>query len=126
MITLSLSEAFAYDLLAIADIKSLRNPGNAQAAQICTDLDDEIARQVGLLKHTEVLHSEEYSALRLVNDEMYIRIDELKARGERMGDAMYIDSRVHKRFLAKQALQQRGFPAEPLKEQKMGYGEGKA
>jgi hypothetical protein len=126
VIKLSLSEAFAYDLLAIADIKTLRNVGNYQASLACADLDDEIAQQVGYNHHCAVLASDEYAALRKVNDEMYVRIDELKARGEQLGDAVYIDSRVYQRFLAKQALQKRWFPDQPLTEQKMGYGEGKA
>lgn len=121
MISLPLSEAFCYDMLAIASIKASFNPHNQQAATNMDALAIDIARQVGYDRHNAVVASPEYRSLLRVNREMYMRIDELKARGEQIGDAVYIDDRVYQRFLAKQALQKRWFPEEPLTEQKMGY-----
>ena len=94
MITLSVSEAFAYDMLAIASIKVVKNPMNLAAADNVTQLIREIGEQVGWDKQWCVLASREYLDLYNVNHEMYVRIDELKQRGEQPGDAVYIDSRV--------------------------------
>lgn len=121
MITLTHSEAFAYDLLAIAEIKAARSD-SGRAVFSAHALDEEIERQVGAKKHEVVLESPEYAHLMKVNDEMYVRIDELKARGEQPGDARYIDDRVYQRYLAKQALQAAHFPGTVLTEQKFGYG----
>ncbi len=121
MISILHSEAFAYDLLAIAAIKAARNPADNEAKGNLMVLDDEIRRQVGTLWHEQVFASEEYRDLMRVNDEMYIRIDEIKARGEKLGDARYVDDRVYQRFTAKRALQTKWFPAGRFTEQKFGY-----
>jgi hypothetical protein len=121
MITLTHSEAFAYDLLAIAAIKAVRNHSDKTVTEL-SRLELEISRQVGWDRHEEVMTSPEYAHLYKVNDEMYMRIDELKARGEQPGDASYIDDRVYQRYLAKQALQAAHFPGSELTEQKFGYG----
>ena len=121
MITLRHNEAFAYDLLAIAQIKALRNPDNEEACLICLNLAFEIERQVGREKHEMIIVSREYLNLYRVNDEIYVRVDEAKVRGEQVGDHRYIDDRVYQRWLAKRALQKQWFPEELLTEQKMGY-----
>jgi hypothetical protein len=122
MISLAVSEAYAYDMLAIATLKMGMNPKDGKAKENMLQLADQMIGQLGDERYLEVLESEEYEALYRVNREMYIRIDELKQREERVGDARYIDNRVYQRFLAKMALQKRWFPEAPLTEQKMGYG----
>lgn len=121
MITITIDEAFAYDLLAIASIKAVRNPTNAAANDQVNRLSDEVSKQVGSAKHYHVLGSREYAALRKVNDEIYVRVDVAKARGEQVGDHRYVDDRVYQRWLCKQALQARWFAGEGLAEQKFGY-----
>lgn len=124
MIHLTHSEAFAYDLLSIADIKYVKTKAETAWSNFAT-LRDEIVAQIGDEKHRNVVDSPEYEQLYRVNHEMYVRIDELKARGEQFGDARYIDDRVYQRYLAKQALQKAHFPEQPLTEQKFGYSDAK-
>ncbi len=123
MIKISLDESYAYDMLAIAGIKSDKNMNrrNKQADENYSRLCDEIEDQVGHGKHLGVICSKEFGHLSTVNEEMYNRIDEMKARGEQLGDATYIDSRVFARYQAKKALQDKWFPDSPLTEQKFGY-----
>ncbi len=120
-IYLSHSAGFAYDLLAIAAIKARRNPDSTDAKGNLMTLDYEIQQQVGVLLHEQVCASPEYARVVQVNDEIYVRIDELKARGEQPGDARYVDDRVYQRYLAKVALQERWFPGVKLSETKHGY-----
>ncbi len=121
IIYLSHSASFAYDLLAIAAIKARRNPDDNAAKGNLMMLEDEIQRQVGILHHEQVCASEEYRELYRVNDEIYVRIDEIKARGEQLGDARYVDDRVYQRYVAKRGLQEKWFAGTALSEQKFGY-----
>ena len=120
-IYLSHSASFAYDLLAIAAIKARRNPDNDEAKGNLMVLDNDIQQQVGILHHEQVCASQEYHDLLRVNDEMYVAIDELNAKGEMHGMATYINDRVHQRYVAKGALQKVWFPGTGLSEQKFGY-----
>ena len=121
MINLIVDEAFAYDMWAITQIKALRNPKNLQANANQVQLAKEIREQVGDDKHYEVRTSREYLDLYRVNDEIYVRVDEVKIRGEQVGDHKFVDDRVYQRWLAKRALQEKWFPESKLVEQKMGY-----
>jgi hypothetical protein len=120
-IYLSHPAAFAYDLLAIAAIKARRNPNDNGAKGNLMLLDEEIQRQVGVMHHEQVCASLEYQTLLRVNDEMYVRIDEMKTRTATGEDARYVDDRVYQRYLAKCALQQVWFPGSAMTEQKFGY-----
>ena len=121
MITLTHSEAFAYDLLSIAYVKLFHNSGDERAYKNVMDLSAEIECQVGGAPHEAILASDSYDRLYRVNDEMYVRINEIKQRKVTPEDATYIDDRVYQRFLAKKALQEKWFPDAPLTEQKFGY-----
>lgn len=121
MIYLSLSEAFAYDLLAIASIKAARNPDNNEAKGNLMTLDYEIQQQVGVMYHQQVCASEEYRHLLLVNDQIYVRNDEIKTRPITADDMAYTDGKVGERWLAKRALQEKWFAGTRLNEQKFGY-----
>jgi hypothetical protein len=125
MITLTHSEAFAYDLLSIAYVKLFHNPRDKRAHKNVMDLSAEIERQVGGAPHEAILASDSFDHLYRVNDEMYVRINEIKQRKVTAEDATYIDDRVYQRFLAKKALQEKWFPDDPLTEQKFGYQNAK-
>lgn len=120
MITLSVSQSYAYDMLAIAHIKMTRNSSTAAVLEHMR-LVEQIQPQVGAAKHDAIVRSPEYARLQEVNDQMYLRIDEMKQRAPTGEDAQYIDDRVYARFKAKQALQWRWFPGENLTETKHGY-----
>lgn len=119
-VTLEHDAAFVYDMLAIATIKVVYNPSDPKAITVVTDLISKLERQIGAEKHLQVVGSPEYADLYRVNAEMYVRIDELKLRGEQPGDAKYIDDRVYQRWLAKKNLQERHF-GSTVSEQKFGY-----
>ncbi len=120
-IYLPLSAAFCYDLLAIAAIKALHNPDNDEAKGNLMELDNDIQQQVGTMHHEHVCASEEYIALLRVNDEIYVRNDEIKARPITAEDMAYTDGKVGERWRAKRALQTKWFPSSRLTEQKFGY-----
>ncbi len=120
-IYLSHPAAFAYDLLAIAAIKARRNPNDNAAKGNLMELDCAIQGQVGSMHHEQVCASPEYLDLLRVNDEMYVRIDEMKLREATGEDARYVDDRVFQRFVAKGRLQKEWFPGTAMTEQKFGY-----
>lgn len=121
MINLKLSEGFVYDLLAIAEVKYQKNPSNSAAASNLRKLNSEIVEQVGIKTHTEINASKEYEEMLTVNELIYDKLDNMKRFGERNGDALEVDGLVYRRFLAKQALQNKFFPNNDLGEQKFGY-----
>ncbi len=126
MIALILSEAYCYDMLSIAYIKALRtregrSTGGTHEWVEYFRLSTMITLQVDATKHRDIAASSEYKTLLRVNEEMYDRINLMKTRPATGEDAMYIDDRVHQRFLAKKALQARWFPETPLTEIKHGY-----
>lgn len=128
MIALILSEAYAYDMLSIAYIKSVRtmegrSTGATPEWHEYERMSTLIDVQVGRDKHYMVACSFEYKDLLRVNEEMYDRINLMKTRPATGEDAMYIDDRVHQRYLAKKALQARWFPDSPLTETKHGYSD---
>lgn len=118
MITLDLSESYCYDMLAILAVKLNQTLDDKTRVEYIR-MSDRIAAQVP--NHQEVVRSPEYNRLYEVNREMFVRIDELKQRKPTGEDAQYIDDRVYARFKAKQALQARWFPDQPLTEIKYGY-----
>ncbi len=119
LIYLSEDIAYGYDAIAIASIKAERYP-NTQTKANYNRRYREVQDQIGELLHLDVICSPEYNALRKVNEEMFIRIDEMKARPRTGEDTEYIDSRVYARQMAKQALQQKWFGSD-ITETKHGY-----
>ena len=120
MINITVSEGYAYDLLAISQIKSDKNPKDSNASKNFDLLSKEICRQVGAELHFKILKSKEYERLYSVNEEIYLKIDQLKALGERYGDAIFIDSKNYERWVAKSNLQKIWFN-QSVTEQKFGY-----
>lgn len=125
MITLTLSEAFAYDLLAGAAVKLRHNPSSAEAKENLISIHHEIREQVGVTLHEQVCSSIEYQTLMCILDDIYVRNDEIKARPITADDMAYTDGKVGERWHAKRALQTKWFPGSPLTEQKFGYGGAK-
>ncbi len=121
MISVPLPEAFLYDLFSIASIKTCWNPSDVAAQEEAERLSTAIASEVGKEVHWAVLGSEEFATLRRINEEIYVRNDEIKVRPITAEDMAYTDAKVGQRWLAKRALQRRWFPTQPLTEQKYGY-----
>lgn len=124
MITLTKSEAIAYDELAIAATKARRNPANTAAKGNLLLLEDEIQQQVGALLHEQVCASGEYAELVRVNDMMYQAIERLEREGPWESGLLLINGPTglnHQRWTAKRGLQVKWF-ASKLSEQKFGVG----
>lgn len=120
MIKISHDYGYAYDLLAISQIKMDKNPNNSKACENFNSLSKEIEDQVGVDLHYKILKSKEYQRVYFVNEEIYLKIDYLKLYGEKLGDAIFIDSKNYERWAAKSDLQKIWFN-QSVKEQKFGY-----
>jgi hypothetical protein len=112
--------AFVYDFLSVYQIKFEKNKNDENACKNFQILNDDIASQVGYKKHDQIVDSEEYIYLLKINREIYEKIDNIKANGEELGDAIYIDNKNYQRWIAKNKLQQVWFKTQ-LTEQKFGY-----
>ncbi len=122
MIQASFSEAYLYDVLAIYSIKYhyCEPKDKIDAIDNRNLLIDELTAQLGF-KHDCIISSDEYMNLYDANLKVFDLINKYKQRGEILGDAKAIDMANYNRFLAKKALQEKFFPSEKLKEQKIGY-----
>lgn len=122
MIKVSVDESYAYDMLSILKVKTIKATGteaHSQAYENYSRLGSEIARQ--LKDHDLVLESEEYFSLCGINDALFDKIDDIKAKGEKFGDGQIVDELNYKRYLLKKQIQGKFFAANPLTEQKIGY-----
>lgn len=120
MIKITHDYGYAYDLLAIAQIKKDKNSSNEKATINFQKLSKEIEVQVGTELHFKILKSKEYQYVYSVNEEIYLKIDQLKSFGEKHGDAIFIDSKNFERWVAKSNLQKIWFD-QSITEQKFGY-----
>jgi hypothetical protein len=113
MINLPVSEAYAFDYLAILTVKAMVPlPGAADEASKCRDY---IADQIGDRLTWKVLGSPENLALQQANRDVWDFVakaarDECKASD--------VDAANQRRHAAKKALQERFWPHEPLTEVK--------
>ncbi len=116
MITISIDEAAAYDLLSILSVKSDARPS------VRPDWDrlaTEITQQVPAAKHAEIMERA-YPILWATNSALFHRINDLKESDQPI-DAREIDALNHRRYEIKQQLQKQWFPDVPLAEVKIGY-----
>lgn len=123
MIKLSFEEGYGYDILAIADVKHLKNPENSLTLSNYLWRLSELSDVIGEDLHLQIMNSTEYAELVGVNLELYELIDKnkiLKKMGQPILDA---DPLNYERFLWKEKLQKRFFLNSFCKivEQKFGY-----
>lgn len=138
MLTISVDEAYAYDMLSILHVKQQRMPTDS-GAQSYLRMSEELATQTTLEYHFQILASLEYTALVTINAALFDALEMIKrtdkrfeemvegersyifADGEWPGAAMEIDRMVYRRYLCKRALQERFFGDKRLTERKIGY-----
>lgn len=120
MIKISHDYGYVYDLLAITQIKRDKNPNNSRASENFNALSEEIKNQVGDELHSKILKSKEYQIVYSVNEEIYLKLEQLKTHGEKPGDAIFVDSKNYERWVVKCNLQKIWFDKD-VKEQKFGY-----
>jgi hypothetical protein len=112
MVKISLDEAYAYDLLAICEVKIKKNINNAKINYelIFNELQDQINNL-----HLTILSSDEYNNLLDVNEKTFDAVE--KARYGTI-TAKEVDNLNMQRFLYKQKLQLKFFPKSNILEQK--------
>ena len=117
MINVKVSEGYAFDYLAILQIKCEIDPkknfGNFAAC--VTNMIDEIDDNV---LWSTIMDSVEYKKLYEVNRKTFEAVEDAKEDGV---PASYVDKCNYERYLAKVDLQERFFPEEKITERKIGY-----
>jgi hypothetical protein len=117
MVKISVDEAAAFDMLAILENKLLIS-ARAKIIDSYILLKKEIADQVGADKHRSIIDSHEYYDLYSINRKIFELVDLSK---ENKVTAKEVDEANYERYKAKQALQQKFFPANGITETKIGY-----
>lgn len=118
MIQISVDEGVAFDMLSILEVKANRGGVTHKAI---TQLNKEIASAIGEDLFTRIMASDEYSSLYNTNATLFDLIDDIKVRGEQLGDAIRVDELNRRRYQGKRALQSSFFPDNPMNEIKLGY-----
>lgn len=121
MIKISVDEAYAYDMLAILEIKYKKMNLSLESLNNHYELQETLRKEVGAQRHSEIVLSKEFQRLYDANLKIFERIDEIKEREIHSSDATYIDNMNYERYLAKKTLQEKFFPTQKLTEQKIGY-----
>jgi hypothetical protein len=112
MVKLSLDEGYAYDLLAICEVKIFKDIKNAKLNYdlFFSELQEQVKD-----KHLEILNSEEYKELLKANNETFDAVE--KARYGTIS-AKEVDSLNMKRYNCKKNLQLKFFPETNIIEAK--------
>lgn len=115
MINLSIDEAYAFDYLAIIQVKQNRSPSdkNSKALSRCSD---ELKKQCDIFD--KIMASKEYANLIKINTHIFDLIDQLR-RGAAIS-AKKIDDANMERYFRKCDLQE-AFFKESLEENKITY-----
>jgi len=120
MIKISLDEAYVFDLLSILDLKRTKSAGkedNQKHIENYDTLYDEISEQITDIKMHQVIKSEEYKNLVVINSKVFDLVDLGK---DQEGLAKTTAMANYDRFILKNKLQKKFFK-NPLKEAKIGY-----
>jgi len=111
MITIKVDEGYAYDYLAILDVK--RRKGVSSSEKNFKISFSHIESQIGADLHNQIYNSDEYLKLTTVNSETFDAVE--KARYGSIS-AKEVDELNMKRYYCKIALQNRFFSSEILEQ----------
>ncbi len=114
MISILVDEGYAYDYLAILSVKSIKLD-TPKSHQTLSDCYSHLSKQVGELKHREIMFSEEFDDLVKANLETFDAVE--KARYGQIS-AKEVDDLNMKRYNLKVTLQNRFFPNVEIMETK--------
>lgn len=104
MISINVDEGYAYDFLAILNVKKNKALNNSEEAfRICFK---QIENQVGPILHSAILNSNEYKSLLEANEETFNAVE--KARYGSIS-AKEVDNLNMKRYHCKISLQKKFF-----------------
>jgi len=114
MITISVDECYAYDYLAILNVKhkKINNEKTLAAKNLCSE---HLLNQIGEDKHIEILSSQEFKNLLFVNEETFDAI-EIVRHGSI--SAKEVDDLNMQRYNHKIILQNKFFPLQQILEAK--------
>jgi len=113
MIAIKVDEGYAYDFLAILDVKRTKNlKGSQSNYEACFS---HIESQIGKQKHSEIINSDKYRDLTAANLETFDAVE--KARYGQIS-AKEVDDLNMKRYYCKVALQRKFFPDSNIAESK--------
>jgi len=115
MIKINVDEGYAFDFLAILNVKSKRNKDILTPHNECRDF---LISQIGDELFLEIESSEEYKSLLDINELIFETIDKLK-KGD--VEAAYVDNLNYERFIHKKKIQDKFFD-KGQSEIKIGYG----
>ena len=110
MILIPVDQSYAFDYLAILDLKKLQN---LTSHYVVNEFKSVLSLQLGESKICLILESKEYKDLHDANLKTFIAVDKAKinkCKAKEVQDANY------ERYLAKQALQNKFFPDTQLTE----------
>jgi hypothetical protein len=116
MIKITVSEGYAFDYLAILEVKTGKSPSPQNTRNFADCLAD-LRAQLNPERLAQILASPEYADLVQTNRKVFEAVDGAK-RDE--VPASRVDALNYQRFECKQRLQNKFFH-EPLTEQKIGY-----
>lgn len=111
MITIQVDEGYAYDFLAILDVKRQKKIQNSEKNFKISY--DHIEHQIGKELHDSIYNSDEYLKLVTVNKETFDAVE--KARYGSIS-AKEVDELNMKRYYSKVALQKKFFSSEVLEQ----------
>jgi hypothetical protein len=121
MIKIGVDEGYAYDMLAIQQVKYEKSP-SPKSEEAMAQLGRDILQATSVEHHLEIVWSKEHQDLIETNQKLFELIDELN---KHPADCSCYGCQVNRlnyiRFLCKRALQAKFFPENAPTEQKLGY-----
>lgn len=111
MINIKVDEAYAYDYLAILDVKKKKNLNNS--AKVFNECFLNIEKQVGDSLHAQIINSKEYENLLNANLQTFEGVE--KARYGLIS-AKELDNYNMQRYICKKELQKKFFNSEVLEQ----------
>ena len=115
MIKINVDEGYAFDFLAILNVKAKRDKSSLEPHKKCRDF---LVTQIGEELFLQVESSLEYKNLININELIFEAVG--KAAKDKI-PASYIDNLNYKRFLSKKEIQDKFFD-KMQSEIKIGYG----
>lgn len=123
MIKISVDEAYAFDMLAILDVKlsfAQEDEAKLKLKHSFSLLEEEIKKKVGVYLYNKIINSEEFNDLINANLQIFVAIDMLNNNlGE--VEASYVNDLNYQRYKVKSKLQSNFFPQINQTELKQGY-----
>ena len=112
MLNILVDEAYAFDYLAILEIKKDLSQSAYKSWIMCKE---HISKQLDITTWESIILSKEYRNLIDINKEVFVAVD-----AARYGNisAKEVDTKNMQRYYAKKALQEKFFPSGPLTEHK--------